>query len=99
VAITLVCGIWRLRLFRCSGHIQSLPLLIYFPLPDFWRELRANRRFQSFEMGVHVGVFKLLVAKYTLDEFDVLGSVEFHGCFPMSECVQVNLSQFRILEG
>jgi hypothetical protein len=45
--------------------------------------------FKVYEMGVHVGVFKLLVAKDVLDEFDVLGSVEFHGCFPMSECVQV----------
>jgi hypothetical protein len=31
--------------------------------------------FEVYEMGVNVGVFKFLMAKNALDEFDVLGSV------------------------
>ena len=54
--------------------------------------------FKVYEMSVHVGVFKLFVAKDILDEFDVFGSVVFHGCFPMSECVRVSCLIHFLLE-
>lgn len=41
--------------------------------------------FKVYQMSVHIGVFKLLVAENVLDEFDVFGSMIFHGCFLMSE--------------
>lgn len=55
--------------------------------------------FKVYQMSVHVGVFKLLVAQNVLDEFDVFSSVVFHRCFSVPECAHVNLSQFGVLEG
>lgn len=54
--------------------------------------------FQVYQMSLYVCVFKFFVAENVLDEFDVFGFVVFHSCFPVSECVQVNLSKFRVLK-
>jgi hypothetical protein len=55
--------------FSLRRHIQSLPLLIYFPLHVSGVGYVLIVAFKIYEMGVHIGVFKLLVAWDVLDRF------------------------------
>lgn len=45
--------------------------------------------FKVYQMSVYACVFKFFVVENVLDELDVLGSVVFHGRFPVCECVGV----------